>query len=512
MGNDYEKNMRQNFLAGVAWASFVALASACETTNTNAAASPQSAAVQEQYGYTDFEATGSPQAYSRFLIGLLQLHNFEFDDARESFRSAKAIDPDFVMATWGEALTYWHPLWPTTNIEASREAVSQLGQTASERVQRGQTERERDYLQTLETLLEGDDRQRAREAYSDALRDLKDKYPNDLDAAAFYALSVLARSDGRKPYYYMQAGAITEEILDRNPLHPGALHYNIHSYDDPVHAPLGLRAARDYIKVAPSAVHALHMGAHIFYPLAMWEEGVERNKISFHEAVSRQRDPNDRYHHEAFHSLSWLPYGLQQQEKYNEALEYISLIAEQTERYPSFKMARMHYVETRASFIIDKQDWDHPLSQVEIDHSDLSPYIQITDWYLDGVIALKHNDLDAAKAALTRMGHPKVPSEGRRQHVAPALLHMALTAQIALAEGDSETALDLLNQAAEIETDWPLDVGPPQPVQPMAELLGDVYRELGYVSEARRAYELSLETAPGRVRTMNGLAALPPSK
>lgn len=108
------------------------------------------------YGVTDFEATGSPEAYPVFLRGLLQLRNFEFEDA-----------------------------------------------------------------------------------------------------GALYALGILTTShNGREFDKYMRAGAITEEILDRNPLHPGALHYNIHSYDDPIHAPLGLRSARVYSDVAVDAIRA----------------------------------------------------------------------------------------------------------------------------------------------------------------------------------------------------------------------------------------------------------------
>ncbi|MEM9226063.1 MAG: tetratricopeptide repeat protein, partial [Pseudomonadota bacterium] len=92
--------------------------------------------------------------------------------------------------------------------------------------------------------------------------------------------------------------------------------------------------------------------------------------------------------------------------------------------------------------------------------------------------------------------------------VAPALQHLALEGQIALAEGDTQSAIAKLEQVAEIETGWPLDVGPPQPVQPMAELVGHVYRELGDKQKAREYYQLSLKTAPGRVRTLEGLSAL----
>ncbi|MEM8935872.1 MAG: hypothetical protein AAGC77_05650 [Pseudomonadota bacterium] len=482
---------------------------ACAVNEDTAVSQGEGTMALQQYGVTEFEASGSREAHSVFLVGLLQLHNFEFEDARASFQRTLEIDPDFTMAVWGEALTHWQPLWPTSNIDAARAVFEKLGDTPEERTSKGRTERERDYLQTLELLLAEGDRLERRIAYSDALFALQEKYPDDLDAAAFYALSILARSNGRKPYYYMRAGAVTEEILDKNPLHPGALHYNIHSYDDPIHAPLGLRAARDYIKVAPSAVHALHMGAHIFYPLAMWEEGVERNKLSYHEAVSRQANPDDRHHGETFHSLSWLPYGLQQMGDYDGALGYIAKIARQAELYPDFRMARMHYIETRASYLIDTQDWDHPLADIEIDHAGLSPYAVVTDLYLQGIRALERDAIAMAEDALANMGDPKVPASGFRPHVTPALLHMALEAQIADRKGDTPKAEALLKRAADIETGWPLDVGPPQPVQPMAELLADFYREQGETEKARSYYQLSLRTAPGRVRTLDGLNALP---
>ncbi|MEM6535638.1 MAG: hypothetical protein AAF613_08370 [Pseudomonadota bacterium] len=495
-------------IRGIALATALISLPACETLQSPDAVAAQGTANLQQYGQTTFEATGAREAKSVFLVGLLQLHNFEYEDARASFQKTLEIDPDFVMAIWGETLTHWHALWPRSDLAAARASFARLGETSEARIERGQTERERDYLRTLDILLQEGDRLARRIDYSDALYDLHKKYPDDLDAAAFYALSILARSDGRKPYYYMRAAAVTEAILEKNPLHPGALHYNIHSYDDPVHAPLGLRAARDYIKVAPSAVHALHMGAHIFYPLAMWEEGVARNKTSFHEAVSRQPNPEDRYHPETFHSLSWLPYGLQQKGAFDEARDYIGKIADQVERYPDYKMARMHYIETRAAYLIDTQDWDHALADVDIDHTGLSPYAVTTDLYFQGIRALHRGEMDRAREALVAMGAPKVPAAGRRPDVAPALQHLALEGQIALAEGDTQSAIAKLEQVAEIETGWPLDVGPPQPVQPMAELVGHVHRELGDKQKAREYYQLSLKTAPGRVRTLEGLSAL----
>ncbi|MEM1261702.1 MAG: hypothetical protein AAGH76_04865 [Pseudomonadota bacterium] len=462
---------------------------------------------QESYGYTDFEASGADEAQAVFLQGLLQLHNFEYTDARFSFQKAREVDPGFTMAWWGEALTWWHPLWPTTDLDAARAVLAQLGPDAATRVALGKTERERDYLASIEVLFADGERQARLNAYSESLAVLSSKYPDDLDAAAFYALSILAKSNGRKYHYYMQAGAITEEILDRNPLHPGALHYNIHSYDDTVHAPLGLRAARDYYKVAPSAVHALHMGAHIYYATGRWELGLERNIDSFEEAVSRMPDPDALYQHETFHSLHWIPYGFQQLGDTAMARAYIAKIARQV-AHSHHPLPRMVYIESRASFIVDTQQWDSDLLDEQVDLQKLPAYTVATDHYIRGLVALKSGDIETARTYLAKIGQPLLPPSGPRTAMGAAILKMALEAQIALAEGETEHALAVLHKATDIDLGWPSEAGPIKPVQPMAELLAETYLELGDLDNARKYFEITQLYSVGRARTLQGLRRL----
>ncbi len=468
---------------------------------------------QEDYGFTQFDVSGSPEAQQVFLRGLLQLHNFEYPDARASFQEALEIDPEITMAYWGEALSYEHSFWRRYETEKSRAVLNRLGRTPEARADRMKTQRERDYLATIEALF-GEGTQDERDnAYSEALRELHEKYPEDVDAAAFYALSILVTSRGRNIPNYMRAGAITEEILDKNPLHPGGLHYNIHSYDDPVHAPLGLRAARNYNRVAPSAIHALHMGSHIYYALGMWEEGVERNTRSFEEAVARQASPDDPYGNQAYHALTWIPYGLQQMDMRAEARARIAQIAKQAAAYPDQPVHRRHYVATRASYLVDTLDWASELASVLIDHSGLSPYDVATDYYIQGLVALNANDMAGALHALETMsagGAADMPANAplRRANVAPVLLRLALQGQIALAEGDTDAAIALVSEAEQLEAALPAEYGPAVPVQPMAELLGDVYRAAGNGEKAREYYERSLQRAVGRIRSLNGLKAL----
>lgn len=461
---------------------------------------------QQDYGMTEFEATGAAEAQPAFLRGLLQLHNFEYPDARASFQEALAIDPDFGMAYWGEALTWEHTFWRRYDLEQSRAVLQRLGPTPEARAARMQTQREKDYLATIEILF-GEGAQDERNlAYSDALRALHENYPDDLDAAALYALSILVVSNGRDFANYMRAGAIAEDILEKNPLHPGALHYAIHSYDDPIHAPLGLRMARDYIRVAPSAVHALHMGSHIYFALGMWEEGTDRNIRSFEESRVRQDSPEDLYDNQGYHALTWLIYSLTQQGERERARERLALIEKQVEMYGSDSpFPRSNFVSARASYIVDTQEWDSHYADVQIDLAGLSPLSVATDYYVQGLVALNRGDLDGARGALAVMGgeEPKATNDDRL--ASPHLLRLALEGQIEFASGNSDRALALIRQATDLESELPHDYGPAIPVQPMAELLADIYLALGDRQKAVEYYELSLRNAVGRERSLTGL-------
>ena len=467
---------------------------------------PLAAQAQENYGMTEFEATGAAEAQPAFLRGLLQLHNFEYPDARASFREARAIDPEFSMAYWGEALTWEHTFWRRYDLEQSRAVLRRLGPTPEARAARMRTQREKDYLATIEILF-GEGAQDERNlAYSEALGALHEKYPDDLDAAALYALSILVVSNGRDFGNYMRAGAIAEEILEENPLHPGALHYAIHSYDDPVHAPLGLRMARDYIRVAPSAVHALHMGSHIYFALGMWEEGTDRNIRSFEESRARQDSPDDLYDNQGYHALTWLIYSLTQQGERERARERLALIEKQVEMHgEDSPFPRGNFVAARASYIVDTQEWDSHYADVEIDLAGLSPLSVATDHYVQGLVALNRGDLDGARAALAIMGGEEPVATNDDRAASPHLLRLALEGQIALASGDSDRALALIQRATDLESELPHDYGPAVPVQPMAELLADTYLALGDRPKAVEHYELSLRNAVGRERSLIGL-------
>ncbi len=82
----------------------------------------------------------------------------------------------------------------------------------------------------------------------------------------------------------MKAGALAIDVFKRNPNHPGATHYIIHAFDDPVHAPLALEAAHVYANIVPAVSHAVHMPTHIFIQHGMWNEVAHQNVRAFNIA------------------------------------------------------------------------------------------------------------------------------------------------------------------------------------------------------------------------------------
>src|SRR5215212_1321078 len=120
------------------------------------------------------------------------------------------------------------------------------------------------------------------------MRKLHERYPQDDEASVFYALSLIATGtmDGDHAFpRQKKAGAILNEVLAKNPDHPGVAHYLIHSFDYPALAELALLAARRYATIAPDSAHAQHMPSHIFTRLGLWDEAISSNRAA--EAAAR---------------------------------------------------------------------------------------------------------------------------------------------------------------------------------------------------------------------------------
>ena len=320
-----------------------------------------------------FPNSGAQAAQPAFLRGLTALHDFQYEDAVEAFREAQRIDRDFAMAYWGEAMAFNQTLWRNQDAAAARAVLDRLAPTPEARRAKARTDRERGYLQAVEVLFGRGERDARDRAYAEAMRGLAASYPDDLEAQSLFALALmgtmarspalldeqdddphthaLAGSDVQK-----EAGAILERVLARNPDHPGALHYLIHDYDDPEHARRALPAARAYAKVAPRSSHALHMPAHIFVQLGMWEEAAASDEASFLASEEWVKGKGLPIGMRDYHSLSWLLYESLQRGRFQKAREALDLMRPAVEATGAARLKAV-LSDMRARYVVEARDF-----------------------------------------------------------------------------------------------------------------------------------------------------------
>lgn len=478
-------------------------------------------------GVVSFENSGTRAAQADFLYGLAQLHNFEYASAADAFRRAQKADPGFAMAYWGEAMTYNHPVWFQQDQAAARAALAHLAAAPEERQAKARTAREKDYLHAVEILYgEGSKHERDRR-YAQAMEALHARYPADVDATCFYALALLGTSDaGRNIPTYMRSAALMQEVFEHHPQHPGAAHYLIHSVDDAVHAPLGLRAAQAYGKIAPEADHAQHMTAHIYLALGMWDETVRANEIALQVRHKQMLAKDANASAPACgHYIIWLSYAKVQLGRMDDARGIIENCAARLRGataavQQNYDSNLLGLAEMRSRYIIDGKDAQDPipdLAPVMAKHNEAAMVWAVTDAWMalrspqlqanaaDAAVARARTAINAARSS--KPGDMEVAPEHARYRI-PAIEMAMLDGQLALRKGDRDAALALLRQAAQQEQALEMDFGPPVLVQPANELLGAALLELKQPAAARKAFDAANVLAPGRSAVRQGLAAV----
>lgn len=468
-------------------------------------------------GIVSFANSGSAAAQPYFLRGLALLHDFEYDAAAENFRKAQQIDPGFAMAYWGEAMTYNHPLWAQQDADAARAVLNRLAPNAQARDTKAGTERERDYLRAVEILYGPGTKEGRDFRYCDAMAALHQKYPDDVDAAAFYALSLMGTShNGRDIPTYMRALAILEDLFYANPNHPGVAHYLIHATDDPVHAPLGLRAAERYSKIAPAAAHAQHMTSHIFIAMGMWDDVVHANEIAT-SLVNTQNAAKNKPPVYCGHYSYWLEYGYMEQGRMHDALASLNNCAKSAGQAPGAKIALdptssllSSYAVMRTRYLIDTDDWNGEIANQKFPEKGDADS-RLTFDFGTGFAGVHRGDLPAARAALTdlQIAHQKLraapstyPSEVQRENI----LDQELQAMIEAADGKLPQAIDSVRKLTATEDVMPFEFGPPFVDLPSDELLGDLLLKAGKPADAKTAFESALQRTPDRTSCLTGLA------
>lgn len=465
-------------------------------------------------GTVYFPVSCTKEAQAEFDRGIALLHHMTYPQAREAFERVAAVDPRCAMAHWGIATTLFQPLWPTRPRPAELERGWDATQLA--RALEPPTERERLFIAAAEAFFfepaSSDYWLRIRR-WAEASDRLFTAFPDDPEADAFYALSLLATAPANviSREHADRAAEILIRVYRQNPDHPGAMHYLVHSNDVPGREHELLEITRKYETAAPNNPHALHMPTHIYTRLGDWDGVIRGNLRAAESALQYPAGDHGEFIWDEFpHAIEYLVYAyLQKGDTANAAAQLERLRT--TERLePTFKTA-FHRASTQARYALERRDWRAAAAIVPRVPATLAwdrfPWAEAISQFAHGLGASHLGRLDEAEAADTRLEELEAAARTSGEDLFArniAVLRLELAAWSAHMEGLEDTAVALMRQAAVLEASTPKHAVTPGPTLPAQELLGDLLMEQKKPVEALAAYRRSLELYPNRLNSLRG--------
>lgn len=467
----------------------------------------------KQFGKVLFETSCSPQVQKDVSLAIALLHSFEYDEAEKVF--AKVIDeePGCAMAYWGVAMCNYHPLWAPPSPEELEKGAKAIAVAQSIKQK---TAREKDYINAISLFYHNWDKidhpTRCR-SFEEAMEKNYLAYPNDKEAAIFYALALTGAADPADRSFLKQkkASAILSALLAKEPDHPGIIHYIIHANDYPALAATALPAARRYAAIAPASAHAQHMPSHIFTRLGLWDECIYSNRVSTAAAKCYAENTGVKGHwDEELHGMDYLVYAYLQKGDNQLAREQCDYLKTIHDVWPvNFKDAYA-FAAIPARYLLENKMWKeaaalpiHPLNFPWEKFPWQKAIIHFTR--ILGAANIGH--IDSARAELKKLAiiHDTL-IEQRDPYKANQVQIQIKTAEawILFKEGKNNDALEAMNTAANMEDYTQKHPVTPGEVIPARELLGDMLLQMDKPDIALVAYEADLKEHPNRFNGLYG--------
>ena len=461
-----------------------------------------------QLGSIQFSTSASGPAQAQFLHGVAALHSFWYTEALSAFKKSIAIDQDFAMGYWGLAMAYNHPLWEEQDSKSAKAALSKIKNISK------LTQREQDYIHAIRLLYGQGEKQARDKAYSKAMKNIYRNYPNDLEAACFYSLSVLgvARNTVNKLRLQVEAGSVALEVFQQNPNHPCAAHYSIHAFDHPNLARLALPSAKRYAKISPASHHAQHMPAHIFVQLGMWTDAVNSNMNGWKTSVNWVEKKNLPRSKRDYHSLQWWHYSLLQQGLIDQANIIFDTqqkdMLEGIQNRSNLRAGKYYYRMLAASFI-ETENWEIIEKYSPPNGWKPKSFSEAGYHFARGFSAAMQGKIEEANKHLSELKairKDKFKENYYKRIEYLKVWELEIQTAIKLNQKDFETAIKLGKQANLLEEKLPAPSGPPRILKPTYELLGEIYLNAEQPIQAYENFSISLLRHPNRVRSLIGLA------
>jgi tetratricopeptide (TPR) repeat protein len=465
--------------------------------------SEQAPTAAPQLGQVNFPTSCAAQAQPLMETGVALLHSFQYQQADQTFSEAAKRDPQCALAYWGKAMSRYEQLW-----EFPSRKTLKLGAEDIRRAQaaNASTPRERAYIAAAAALYLADPKLTETDqvkAYSAALAVLHQQSPDDVNATALYALSLVTLAEQQEVDVRANrqaAIAILQPLCQVAPNNPGPAHYLIHAADTPEFAPQGLTAARAYAKIAPDSSHALHMPSHIFVRLGLWQESIASNVAASASAAKATQEHRSMPHYQ-FHALDFLNYSYLQSGQESKARQLVQDLAsvpgadrESIAEHQAWFAARNAYELHRW-----KEAAALPIPDIPRDS-------QESIYRVRTIGAARSGDLDSARKDLQKFVETSADGQ-RKQHQHHAdksqdksIAQLEAEAWVTFAEGKHDEAVKALRTAADREDADGID----SLAMPAREMLADMLLELKQPTEALAEYKSALKNSPNRFDSLYG--------
>jgi len=467
--------------------------------------------------------TDSPETQGYFDQGLTLTYGFNHAEAIRSFRAGAALDPACAMCYWGVA----YALGPNINApmggKAAVEAFAALHKALE--LAPAASEREQAYIEALSARyapFPADDRTELDLAYAEAMRDVADRYPDDLDAVTLYAEALMDttpwdywQADGKPRPATAEVLTALESVLERDPYHPGANHYYIHAIEASPEPERAEAAADRLGGIAPGAGHLVHMPAHIYLRVGRYADASEVNILAAAADESYITQCNVQGFYPALyypHNIHFLWYTASIEGRSELALDSARRLArsvtdEQVRMFPEIEWYRPVPTFTYARFAM----WDRILTEPAPPEDFL--YSTAVWHYARGIAHASRGELERAEEELAALDAILTSDEMQGYETAPGqppvaeltdIAHHLLMSEVARLSGHDDRALVELESAVAVQDNLPY-MEPPYWYYPARQSLGALYLRLGRPADAERAYRDDLDAHPDNGWSLFGL-------
>lgn len=459
--------------------------------------------------------TDSDLAQQYFDQGLILAYGFNHEEAFRSFKEVARLDTNSAMAYWGMA----YVLGPNINLPMD----SGLVHSAYEAIQKAislldnESQKEKDFIMALAERYSAkvlDDRTPLDQAYSDAMRKVFNKYPDDPDAASIFAESIMDvhpwdywQKDGTAQPWTPELLAVLENVIKKNPDHHAANHLYIHAVEASKNPQIGLTSAAKLEFLAPGAGHLVHMPAHIYIRTGNYHKGSLANI----RAVKSDEEYINQCNQQGFYPLSYYPHNYHflwaTATLEGDSKTAIDAALKTSQKPPDSLMdvcgyqTLQHFAAIPLYAYVTFGKWDEILNYNQ--PQDKRPYMQAVWHYARAMAFIAKDDLDKASYEIKKL-FPLTANKEVEELSIWGINSAGLLVKIAyeVCRGELEAkkknysgAIAHLVKAVEFEGQLRYDE-PPTWFYPCRQNLGAVLIDAGRYTEAQKVYEENLSEIP----------------